>query len=175
MGELEYFLSFDFAYLQGVGIILCVSLCQNAEARLRFSCGGEQIIQCDKQCDRQREEQRVTNSAVVLGVSFYDILCWGNSFPQYWLLARLGLFLRRKNGRVEMQPISMVSKVISLQLSGQPVTVTCAGLSSSLVLIVVFLVVRDRSEQKVSPQNHLTMVIILSPHPAPPRRLPFYN
>jgi hypothetical protein len=25
------------------------------------------------------------------------------------------------------------------------------------------------------PQSHLTMVIILSPRPAPPRRLPFYH
>ena len=83
------------------------------------------------------------------------------------MLARLGLFLRQKNGRVEMQPISMVSKVISLQLSGQPVTVTCAGLSSSLVLIVVFLVVRDRSERKggrlyVHPTNRYVFPVLNS-------------
>ncbi len=33
--------------------------------------------------------------------------------------------------------------------SVKPLTVTCAGLSLSLVLIVVFLVVRDRSKRKV--------------------------
>ena len=33
--------------------------------------------------------------------------------------------------------------------SGEPLIVTCAGLSSSLVFIVVFLVVSDRSERKV--------------------------
>ena len=90
------------------------------------------------------------------------------------MLARLGLFLWRKNGRVEMQPISMVNSDISpmprrnatgvvckfliwgvddvcmVLLSGQPLTVMSAGLLSSLVLIVVFLVVRDRSERKVN-------------------------
>ena len=34
--------------------------------------------------------------------------------------------------------------------SVKPLIVTCAGLSLSLVLIVVFLVVRDRSKRKVS-------------------------
>jgi len=90
------------------------------------------------------------------------------------LLARLGLFLRRKNGRIEMQPISTVNGDISpmprrngtrlvckfliwgvddvckVLLSGQPLTVMSAGLLSSLVLIVVFLVVHDRSERKVN-------------------------
>ena len=42
--------------------------------------------------------------------------------------------------------------------SVKPLTVTCAGLSLSLVLIVVFLVVRDRSKRKV--QKLLTMTII---------------
>jgi hypothetical protein len=35
-------------------------------------------------------------------------------------------------------------------LSERPLTVTCAGLLSSLVLIVVFLVVRDRSKRKAA-------------------------
>ncbi len=34
--------------------------------------------------------------------------------------------------------------------SVKPLTVTCAGLSLSLVLIVMFLVVRDRSKRKVT-------------------------
>ena len=90
------------------------------------------------------------------------------------MLAHLGLFLRQNNGRVEMQLILMVNSDISsmprqnatgvvckfliwgiddvcmVLLSRQPLTVMCTGLLSSLVLIVAFLVVHDRSEQKVS-------------------------
>ena len=81
-----------------------------------------------------------------------------------------------------MQPISMVCKVISLQcrggtrrelfvdnlfgvlmmsvwfyFSGKPLTVACAGLSSSLVLIVVVLVVPDRSKRKVSRNSPISL------------------
>ena len=43
-----------------------------------------------------------------------------------------------------------VDVVCMVLLSGQPLTVTCAGLSMSLVLVVVFLVVCDRSKRKVA-------------------------
>ncbi len=43
-----------------------------------------------------------------------------------------------------------VDDVCMVLLSGQPLTVMSAGLLSSLVLIVVFLVVHDRSERKVN-------------------------
>ena len=42
-----------------------------------------------------------------------------------------------------------IDVVCMVLLSGQPLTVTCAGLLMSLVLVVVFLVVCDRSERKV--------------------------
>jgi hypothetical protein len=42
-----------------------------------------------------------------------------------------------------------IDVVCMVLLSGQPLTVTCAGLSMSLVLVVVFLVVGDSSERKV--------------------------
>ena len=42
-----------------------------------------------------------------------------------------------------------IDDVCIVLFSVEPLTVTCAGLSSSLVLIVVYLVVRDRSKQKV--------------------------
>ena len=42
-----------------------------------------------------------------------------------------------------------IDVVCMVLLSGQPLMVTCAGLSMSLVLVVVFLVVGDSSERKV--------------------------
>ena len=42
-----------------------------------------------------------------------------------------------------------IDDVYIVLFSVKPLTVTCAGLSLSLVLIVVFLVVRDRSKRKV--------------------------
>ena len=42
-----------------------------------------------------------------------------------------------------------IDDVCIVLFSVEPLTVTCAGLSSSLALIVVYLVVRDRSKRKV--------------------------
>ncbi len=47
-----------------------------------------------------------------------------------------------------------IDDVSMVLLSGKPLTVTCAGLSLSLVLIVVFLVVSDRSNQKVTQKRN---------------------
>ena len=57
--------------------------------------------------------------------------------------------MRNATGVVCKFFIWVIDVVCMVLLSGQPLEVMCAGLSSSLVLIVVFLVVCDRSKRKV--------------------------
>ena len=47
-----------------------------------------------------------------------------------------------------------IDDVCMVLFSVEPLIVTCAGLSSLLVLKVVFLVVSDRSERKVESTDH---------------------
>ena len=126
----------------------------------------------------QRRVFYVEDVLIFVGVIlFLSASCW-----------RAGVVLGRKNGRVEMQPILMVNSDISpmsrrnatgvvckfliwgvddvcmVLLSGQPLTVMSAGLLSSLVLIVVFLVVSDRSKRKVYVVcTHSSIFVVPSP------------
>ena len=57
--------------------------------------------------------------------------------------------MRNMTGVVCKFLIGCIDDGCMVLFSGEPLIVTCPGLSSSLVLIVVFLVVSDRSQRKV--------------------------
>ena len=68
-----------------------------------------------------------------------------------WIVSDISSMPRRNStGVVCIFLIWGIDDVYIVLFSVKPLTVTCAGLSLSLVLIVVFLVVRDRSKRKVS-------------------------
>ena len=74
-----------------------------------------------------------------------------------WILSDISSMPRRNaTGVVCIFLIWGIDDVYIVLFSVKPLTVTCAGLSLSLVLIVVFLVVRDRSKQKVEEIIHKT-------------------
>ena len=71
-----------------------------------------------------------------------------------WIVGDISSMPRRNaTGVVCIFLIWGLDDVCIVLFSVKPLTVTCAGLSLSLVLIVVFLVVRDRSKRKVSPSD----------------------
>jgi hypothetical protein len=81
------------------------------------------------------------------------------SYRFRWIVGDISSMPRRNaTGVVCIFLIWGLDDVCIVIFSVKPLTVTCAGLSLSLVLIVVFLVVRDRSKRKV--QKLLTMTII---------------
>jgi hypothetical protein len=127
-----------------------------------------------------------------LGGSFYKIFVWvllslntrcGRGRACFVVVGKIGAFIsdrfqwilsdisslprRNATGVVCIFLIWGVDDVCMVLLSGQPLTVMSAGLSSSLVLIVVFLVVRDRSERKggrlyVHPTNRYVFPVLNS-------------
>ena len=109
-----------------------------------------------------------------LGGSFYKIFVWvllslntrcGRGRACFVVVGKIGAFIsdrfqwilsdisslprRNATGVVCIFLIWGIDDVYIVLFSVKPLTVTCAGLSLSLVLIVVFLVVRDRSKRKV--------------------------
>ena len=73
------------------------------------------------------------------------------SYRFRWIVGDISSMPRRNaTGVVCIFLIWGLDDVCIVLFSVKPLTVTCAGLSLSLVLIVVFLVVRDRSKRKVA-------------------------
>jgi hypothetical protein len=76
------------------------------------------------------------------------------SYRFRWIVGDISSMPRRNaTGVVCIFLIWGLDDVCIILFSVKLLTVTCAGLSLLLVLIVVFLVVRDRSKRKVSPAS----------------------